>query len=88
MRNNSPSAELHVRGTRLMSWLESTRSSVRQQLRRYRNELAAYEQRLGNPDVPVRQFVSDEANRQHVLVSRSWAHDTRTDRRRRALGDQ
>ena len=54
-------AELYVRGTRPISWVKSTRSSVRQQLRRYRNELAAYEQRFGDPDVPVRQFVSGEA---------------------------
>jgi hypothetical protein len=54
-------AELYVRGRRPIAWLQSTRSSVRQQLRRYRNELAAFERRFGDPDIPVWQFVAGDA---------------------------
>lgn len=51
-------AELYVRGERPISWLKSTNSSIRQQLRRYRNELAAFERTIGDPEIDVLAFVS------------------------------
>lgn len=52
-------AELYVRGDRPLTWLRSTNSSVRQQLRRrYRNELAAFEATFGDSDVAVAAFVA------------------------------
>jgi hypothetical protein len=60
-------AELYVRGGRPIAWLKSTRSSVRQQLRRYRNELAAFEGTFGNPDVAVSAFVAGDGARVQVI---------------------
>jgi hypothetical protein len=51
-------AELYVRGDRPITWLRSTSSSVRQQLRRYRNELAVFEGAFGDPDATVAAFVA------------------------------
>src|SRR4051794_29904893 len=42
--------ELYVRGSRPIAWLTTTQSSVRQQLRRYPVELAAYEEAFGTAD--------------------------------------
>jgi hypothetical protein len=51
-------AQLYVRGDRPIAWLRGSNSSVRQQLRRYRNELAVFETTFGNPDIPVSAFVA------------------------------
>src|SRR4051794_20155821 len=59
-------AELYVRGSRPIAWLKSTRSSVRQQLRRYRNELAGFEGTFGNPDVAVSAFMAGDGA--HVQI--------------------
>jgi hypothetical protein len=55
------SAELYVRGSRPITWLRTTTSSVRQQLRRYRTELEAFEQAFGDPDIAVKAFVAGDA---------------------------
>jgi hypothetical protein len=54
-------AELYVRGTRPITWLKTTRSTVRQQLRRYRRELSAFETVFGDPDIAVANFVAHDA---------------------------
>lgn len=51
-------AELYVRGTRPITWLRSSRSAVRQQLRRYQAELAAFERAFDDPNIAVSAFVS------------------------------
>lgn len=60
-------AELYVRGARPMSWLKSTRSSVRQQLRRYRAELAVFESAFGDAGIAVSAFVAGDAAHVHVI---------------------
>jgi hypothetical protein len=50
--------ELYVRGDRPIAWLTSTTSSVRQQLRRYRSELTAFEAAFGDPGIAVSAFVA------------------------------
>jgi hypothetical protein len=54
-------AELYVRGALPIIWLKSTRSPVRQQLRRYRAEMAAFEGAFGDPEIPVSAFVARDA---------------------------
>ncbi len=54
-------AELYVRGPRPITWLTSTKSSVRQQLKRYPTELDAYQATFGSADVTVAEFVSSRA---------------------------
>jgi hypothetical protein len=51
-------AELYLRGTRPIMWLRTTRSTVRQQLRRYRSELTAFETAFGDPNVAISAFVA------------------------------
>ena len=58
---------VYVRGSRPIAWLKSTRSSIRQQLRRYRNELAAFEGTFGNPDVAVSTFMAGDGARVEVI---------------------
>jgi len=60
-------AELYVRGARPITWLTTTRSSVRQQLRRYRAELAAFENAFGDPDIAVSAFVAGDAAHVHLI---------------------
>lgn len=55
--NSGREAELYVRGDRPIAWLRSTSSSVRQQFRRYRSELAAFETAYGDPKVAVSAFL-------------------------------
>jgi hypothetical protein len=50
--------ELYVRGNIPIAWLRRTRSPVRQQLRRFRPELAAFEQAFGDAGIPVSEFVA------------------------------
>jgi hypothetical protein len=54
-------AELYVRGALPITWLKTTRSPVRQQLRRYRAELAAFESAFGDAEIPVSAFVAGDA---------------------------
>jgi hypothetical protein len=60
------SAELYVRCMRPLTWLKTTRSSVRQQLKRYPSALDAFQSAFGDPDIPVSTFVAGAAA--HVLV--------------------
>jgi hypothetical protein len=59
-------AELYVRGTRPITWLRTTRSPVRQQLRRYRAELTAFETAFGDPGIALAAFVAGDAS--HVRL--------------------
>jgi hypothetical protein len=56
-------AELYVRGPRPLKWLASTRSSVRQQLKGYPGELAAFETSFGDPGIAVSDFVGDAGSK-------------------------
>ena len=60
------SAELYLRGVRPLNWLMRTRSSVRQQLKRYPAELDAFESAFGDAAIPVSAFVTGAAA--HVQI--------------------
>jgi hypothetical protein len=60
------SAELYVRGARPITWLTTTRSSVRQQLKRYPTEIAAFESAFGDAEISVSAFIAGAAA--HVQV--------------------
>ena len=60
-------AELYVRGPIAIGWLKSTRSSVRQQIKGFPPELAAFEQAFGDPGTAVSAFVADKAAHVHLL---------------------
>ena len=51
-------AELYVCGQRPITWLQNTRSPVRQQLRRYGSALVAFQATFGDPEISVSKFVS------------------------------
>jgi hypothetical protein len=54
-------AELYVRGVRPIAWLTTTTSSVRQQIKGYPAELAAFQSTFDDPDIAVSAFVGGAA---------------------------
>jgi hypothetical protein len=54
-------AELYVRGPRPIAWLRTTRSPVRQQIKGYPAELAAFERNFGDAEIAVSAFVAGDA---------------------------
>jgi hypothetical protein len=54
-------AELYVRGPRPIAWLRRTKSSVRQQLKGFPAQLAAFEKSFDDPSVAVSTFVANAA---------------------------
>lgn len=60
-------AELYVCGQRPIQWLQSTRSPVRQQLRRYQGALAAFQAAFGDPEIAVAGFVAGAGAHVHLI---------------------
>jgi hypothetical protein len=60
-------AELYVCGQRPITWLQSTRSPVRQQLRRYQAAVAAFRTGFGDPEIAVSDFVSGAGARVRLI---------------------
>jgi hypothetical protein len=60
-------AELYVRGSIAIGWLKRTRSPVRQQIKGFPPELAAFEQAFGDPGVAVSAFVAGKAAHVHLI---------------------
>lgn len=59
--------ELYLRGSRPISWLRTTRSSVRRQLRRYAAELAVFEDMFGDAGIEVGAFTASAAAHVRLL---------------------
>ena len=59
-------AELYLRGARPLKWLSGTTSSVRQQLKGYPAELAAFESAFATANITVADFVAGDAS--HVVL--------------------